>query len=78
MTFQKRSRNLKTNVEATFLKRFCGGWFVDVQLDSKYAFERIQNFWFLAIVLAEIFLLNQLNEHFIDKHCQLYSQIKSK
>ena len=26
MTFQKRSRSVKTNVEATFLKRFCAGW----------------------------------------------------
>ena len=26
MTFHKRSRNVKTNVEATFLKRFCTGW----------------------------------------------------
>ena len=26
MTFQKRSRNVKTKVEAMFLKRFCSGW----------------------------------------------------
>ena len=26
MTFHKRSRNAKTNVEATFLKRFCTSW----------------------------------------------------
>ena len=26
MTFQKRSRSVKTNVEAPFLKRFCAGW----------------------------------------------------
>ena len=26
MTFQKRSHNVKTNVEATFLKRFCACW----------------------------------------------------
>ena len=26
MTFQKPSHNVKTNVEATFLKGFCAGW----------------------------------------------------
>ena len=26
MKFQKRSHNVKTNVEATFLKRFCASW----------------------------------------------------
>ena len=26
MTFQKRSRNVKTKFEAMFLKRFCSGW----------------------------------------------------
>ena len=26
MTFQERLRNVKTNVEETFLKRFCIGW----------------------------------------------------
>ena len=26
MTFQKRSQGVKTNAEATFLKRFCASW----------------------------------------------------
>ena len=26
MTFQKLPHDVKTNVEATFLKRFCAGW----------------------------------------------------
>ena len=26
MTFQKRSRDVKTNLEVKFLNRFCAGW----------------------------------------------------
>ena len=32
MTFQERSQNEKTNVEAKFLKRFCAGWEIEVKL----------------------------------------------
>ena len=35
MTFQKRSHNVKTNVEATFLKRLCAGWVDACLLSNK-------------------------------------------
>ena len=34
MTFQKRSDNVKTNVEVTLLKRFCAGW------ENKWNYEK--------------------------------------
>ena len=38
MTFQKSSRNVKTKVEAMFLKRFCSGWEGNINI-SKLLFE---------------------------------------
>ena len=38
MTFQKSSRNVKTKVEAMFLKRFCSGWEGTINI-SKLLFE---------------------------------------
>ena len=38
MTFQKSSRNVKTKVEAMFLKHFCSGWEGNINI-SKLLFE---------------------------------------
>ena len=38
MTFQKSSHNVKTKVEAMFLKRFCSGWEGNINI-SKLLFE---------------------------------------